>query len=213
MIMDCPRWNDGWIAHLYGELEPAEERSLAEHLAGCDACRDTLDRLARTRTLLHTAAEPSPGPSRVMVLAPSRSRPLMAFAAGVACAGALFLAGLYARPLAPAEPGPAEDTARTAAVLGALEEQARRLERLESAVREPRPAAADVRPAAAHPAALTRDDLRRSIEQLETRWQHDRARELEFLVRSISAAQARVDETQEALQVLAVRDDPRYRER
>jgi len=204
--MDCPRWNDEWIAHLYGELDPAEERSLTAHLGECPACRGEIERLGATRLLLHASSDPNPAPSRVMVLSTTRRmRPVLAFAAGVASAAALFLAGSFAGSVHREPQPPAVDTAE-ATLLDTIGEQSRRLEQLEHAVRDPRPVASD-------PALLTRDDFRQSLDQLENRWQEERARELEFLVRSISVAQARVDETQEALQVLAIRDDPRYRER
>ena len=59
--MACSSWSNDWIAHLYGELAPEQERALVDHLEGCAACRQTMDDLSASRQLLREYAPPVPG--------------------------------------------------------------------------------------------------------------------------------------------------------
>ena len=80
--MSCKHWNDEWVAHLYGEMNPAEEADLVRHLDGCASCRDTLEQLSGSRSLLRESAPLVPDAPRVVVLRPQRWRqPAFAFAA------------------------------------------------------------------------------------------------------------------------------------
>ena len=97
--MGCKQWNDEWVAHLYGELEPAEERLVTAHLDTCAECRTKFERLASSREVLAAAAPAVPVTPRVVVLRP---RPIWSnawtFAAGAACALILFGAGFISGP-------------------------------------------------------------------------------------------------------------------
>ena len=44
--MPCNEWNEQWVAKLYGELDPEEDRLLTGHLESCEECRDALDELS-----------------------------------------------------------------------------------------------------------------------------------------------------------------------
>ena len=98
-VVSCKHWKNDWVAHMYGELEPAEERELARHLVICTACRETLDGLETSRQLLQDGAPHVPAAPRVVVLQPRWSwSPIRSFAAGVACAILVFGLGLFAGP-------------------------------------------------------------------------------------------------------------------
>jgi hypothetical protein len=227
--MSCTKWNDEWIAHLYGELEPAQERALATHLEGCAACRTTLAELRASHELLQEAAPEIPATPRVVVLRP---RPIWstawAFAGGAACALLLFGLGFVAGPrwtgdergaqslpphedaMPPAgtpERGVAGDATPAASeptpeILEDLLAIAQRVARLED------------RPAEE---AFTPVQLREELDQLERRFQRERVRDLEYVIRSLTASELRtgtwMDQTQEALTLLALRQDPRFSER
>jgi hypothetical protein len=226
--MPCNNWNDDWIATLYGELEPAEQRALDEHLRECDACRRTLDELRATRELLQDEAFEVPASPRVVVLRP---RPLWttawAFAAGAACALLLFGVGFWAGPrwtraVQGAGPSPvptetarsagpdvretAGDVAPSASVRDHEMEQdllalRQRLEHLENRPSED---------------GLTPEQLRAELDRLERRFRQERVRDLEYVVRTLTASEHRVgtwmDQTQEALTLVALRQDPRFSE-
>ena len=226
--MPCKQWNDGWIGRLYGELEPAEERVLEEHLEGCAACRETLDELAASRELLREAAPEVPATPRVVVLRPRPIWPTAwAFAGGAVCALVLFTVGFFAGPrwmgtgaepieqraVVVSEPDgdPVESLAGSDAIPASSEQETalredvlalqQRLERLEE---QP------------HGETLTADQFRAALERMERRFQQERVRDLEYVVRSLSASEVRtgtwMDQTQEALTLLALRQDPRYSE-
>ncbi len=105
------------LAH-YRELPDGEQRAADAHLAGCDACRESRDRLIDTLGLVDAAppAEPPPGFERVMwarveaALPPRSAAPwwamprwLMAGAAAAAVVVAAFLAGRWSSvPATPA---------------------------------------------------------------------------------------------------------------
>ena len=216
--MACKLWKDDWVAHLYGELEPAEESVLVGHLEGCAACRETLNGLKTSRLLLQDAAPPIPATPRVVVLQPRSSwSPIRSFAAGVACAVLVFGLGLFAGPLLlddatqsdrvtssepvrNVEPETVPPTDETLQDLKndffAMNE---RLARLEGGRR------------------VTRIDLRKELDNLERRLNRERVRDLELVVQSFTAAELRtgswMDQTDNRLTMLALRQDPRFSER
>jgi hypothetical protein len=129
--------------------------------------------------------------------------------------GAGFLAGprWSARETAPASGGgasPATITALptsaepTAEIVERLALLDARLSRCESATQS----AADRPTAAAY---------REALEQFERRVNRERARDLEYVMRSLTASELRtgtwMDQTQEALTLLALKQDPRFGER
>jgi hypothetical protein len=226
--MPCKQWNDDWIARLYGELDPAEERALDEHLERCAACRETLDGLGASRELLREAAPEVPATPRVVVLRP---RPVWstawAFAAGAVCALLLFGLGFLAGP-------------RWMSTGAASGRQPAQVALTPQAERTEQPAVADVTPTRSEPdpelredlfalrerleqleaqppdAALTPDQFSAALDRLERRFQQERVRDLEYVIRSITASELRtgtwMDQTNEALTLLALRQDPRFSE-
>jgi len=226
--MPCKNWKDDWIATLYGELEPAEQKVLDGHLRDCAACRETLEELQASRNLLHELAPEVPATPRVVVLRP---RPFWTtawtFAAGAACALLLFGLGFFAGPrwtrtaegpgpaAAAAQPARAGEPTRETADADALpvstagEVEVRedlsalreRLERLENRPREE---------------TFTPEEFQTALDRLERRFRQERVADLEYVVRSLTASEQRVgtwmDETQEALTLVALRQDPRFSE-
>ena len=69
----------------------------------------------------------------------------------------------------------------------------------------------------ARPSSLTSAQFRTELERLEHRVNQERVDDLEYVVRSLSAAEQRtgtwMEQTQDALTLLALRQDPRYSER
>ena len=173
--MPCEHWKDEWVARLYDELSPDEERELAAHLERCGACRRTLDELAASRSWLEQCAPAVPPTPRVVVLRDRRPRrTAWAFAAGAAAAVVVFALGIWAAPPRQSVDGPLE-------------------------------------------ALLTRDELRDELKRVERRLDRERARDLEYLLRSMTAAEMRtgtwMDQTQEAIHFLTLSQDPRFREK
>jgi hypothetical protein len=221
--MACTRWTDEWVAQLYDELDPVAARECSAHLAACDDCRRTMDGLAATRRILHEeplpAALPAPAP-RVLVLRPRRAWTVpWALAAGAACALTAFGVGLWSAPrLGPAPAGTHPPAVE--ATVDALSREVERLRRSQSDF-EARVASLEASPASGGevvPAArLTREQLASELERVEARLAEERERDLEAVLHSLTAAERRtgtwMDETRQALQVLALRQDPRFRER
>jgi chromatin segregation and condensation protein Rec8/ScpA/Scc1 (kleisin family) len=212
--MSCKQWNDEWVAHLYDELEAEEQRRLAAHLERCADCRTTLDRLRASHQLLQEAAPADPATPRVVVLRP---RPLAsnmwAFAAGAAAALLLFAAGFWAGPRwtrPPSGPVAAQHPAQPAAETDAELQQDllamnERLARLEN------------RPGTGNAAeTASRAELQDELGRLERRVNQQRMRDLEYVVRSITASELRtgswLDQTDDALTLLALRQDPSFSE-
>jgi len=125
--MNCQTAHDKLIELVYDELSGEERRAVEAHAAGCDACREELDRLRFARSALsaHYAAEPEAGafdvaaaegrarrrPPRVIRFPGATGRWLRA-AVGVAAAAAL-VGGIWllhdrTTPPAAAESGPVE---------------------------------------------------------------------------------------------------------
>jgi anti-sigma factor RsiW len=63
--MQCTIARKGIKALLHGELNPAEQQALQEHLAGCQPCRQEAGRLSRTWGLLLALEEEAAVPSLV----------------------------------------------------------------------------------------------------------------------------------------------------
>jgi hypothetical protein len=217
--MACKQWNDAWIARLYDELSESEESELASHLERCADCRETLEALRASRELLQEAAPEVPSAPRVIVLRPRPVWPgVWSFATGGVCALVLFSLGFWAGPRwtsgAPAtlpvearvenaQPSSAdltEEPRYSAEDLLALE---RRLDALEQR------SAPDE-----EPAQLA---FQEEIEDLETRFNERRAADLEQVIRTLAASELRtgtwMDQTQDVLTLLAMRQDPRFSER
>jgi hypothetical protein len=189
--MACNSWEEGWIAHLYDELEPDEAARVEKHLVRCSECRATMDELGGARRILRDASPAVPPAPRVVVMQPPRLRhPAWAFAAGVASAGLLFVAALFAagRTATPQDSAGADLDVTTVSreemqemIETAGEEVRQRLDAMES---EPRGTEAES-------ALLTRadlegalDDFRRSTDARQKRW-------IEFVLEEIDAAERR----------------------
>jgi len=214
--MDCKHWNHDWIASLYDELAPEEEGRMRTHLAECTGCRRHLDELAGCRRILQEATPVVPASPRVVVLQPGSSwRPLWSFAAGVACAAVLFAGGWFAvggrSPIPGPVPGEAVEIAErfslaspAAAQLLALEQ---RIAQLESTGPE---TGSDV------DAVLSRVQFRHEMDRLVENIDRRRSEDLSYVLQSITATQvstgAWMDETEQALQLLALRQNPEVRD-
>jgi len=196
--MSCKSWKEAWIASLYGELEPTEERELALHLEACAVCRATLEALSATRERVRAGAPAVPAIPRLMILgaAPRRFHTL-SFAAGLACAAIVFALGAWTARPAPrqeAQTGRQEQLAENE--LASFED---RLSRLET-----RPASASVTPA----------ELAEAFTRFERRFNEERVRDLEYFTRTLTASEVRtgewLDQTSEALAMLARRQEPGF---
>lgn len=76
--MDCAAAHIALSAHLDGELTPAEEQELQEHLALCPQCRALQEELSALQKLLRQIDLPSPPPElkeRVMAHLPPQGKP------------------------------------------------------------------------------------------------------------------------------------------
>ncbi len=213
--MSCNAWKDDWVAHLYGELQADEERELVRHLKDCSACRQTMDDLAEARRLLAGApAVPDVSWARATAAPTWSWRTVGAFAAGVVCAALCFGMGLVganylgtpteALPTASIVP---PDPAEPVVSAEEIEEMRRTVEVLNarlSAVEDDDP-----------PVTLT--DIQREISAAEKRFNRERGRDLEYLMQTMTASELRTaswkDRTNEALQLIALRQDPRFSER
>lgn len=212
--MPCNEWKDQWIAQLYGELDPAEGQLAERHLAACSACRRTLEELGSSRRILRECAPAVPAAPRVVMLRPrGHWRAGWAFASGLAL-GATALVAIALLAWGPARRGadepPSPDWSRVEA----------RLQQIELLVHEieTRPAAS-VQETGRQPLEpqLTRAQFNQELERISRRFDVERARDLETFWQSLMAAQVRadtrMDRTEQALTYLALRQDPRLRER
>jgi anti-sigma factor RsiW len=55
----CKAYAVDLSAYFDGELEGAPLQAMETHLAACEGCRDTLQRLARLRSALHAMTRPT----------------------------------------------------------------------------------------------------------------------------------------------------------
>jgi hypothetical protein len=228
--MSCKSWKEDWVAHLYDELDPEEEESLQAHLGECEECTRRLDELSASRRLLREACPEVPATPSVVVLGPRRiARPLWSFAAGAACATLIFGVGLLAgyrlpgaappqrealaaaQPAAVGSPPAVQPATLTQEQMQArLEPLLQRIDTLETGLA----ACGSDRP---DDQWLTRAQFNDEIDRLERRADLKRTRDLEFLLAEITATEVRtgsyLNQTREALQMVAMRSDPRLTER
>ena len=218
--MSCKQWNDDWIAHLYGELEPSEERVLTAHLDSCAVCRETLGSLEESQQLLRAATPAVPASPRVVVLQSHRflARPVWAFAAGVAAAALLFAIGLGAGlrlggDVSPPPSGPAARTQRSPSNLAAtpagLAELAERQDRFEQQMMTLLQARSEGQPGD----ELTWPQIREELQTFNRRFEAKRLEDFQFMLGEINASELRqgnrIDLTRQALRYVALSQDPR----
>jgi hypothetical protein len=87
------------VGHLYGELKPAEQRALEQHLAACAECREELESFRATRACLTSWAPPQPDLGFQIVRsqpAPAPRRWRVSPAWGLAAAAVLVMAAAAA---------------------------------------------------------------------------------------------------------------------
>ena len=210
--MTCNRWNDDWVARLYGELEADSLRECEEHLVACEACRRTMDELGASRRLLQECDAAIPAAPRLVVLEPRGAwHGTWSFAAGAACALIAFAIGLYVAPTVAPDTGsrqaqqvdPASDSGTA---LASISTELTRLRETQHAF-EARMASLEEQPTS----------TLQQLQQLEVRFDSERKQDLEAFMLSLTAAERRngtfMDATREAIQVLALRQDPRFVER
>lgn len=218
--MSCAKWNEQWIAHLYGELEAEEATHLEGHLAGCADCRRRMELLAESSRLLREAAPVVPAVPRWAAIESRRGwQPAWAFVSGLACASVLFSLGLFAAPrlgwIPVHTPSTPSDAVDTASIRENLEQQAAQQARLSERVE-----AFETRLAARQPSAATgvsRRELDRRLDSLTESFETQRAADVRYLLGEITATEVRagtwVDETRNALRFVALNNDPRFTER
>jgi hypothetical protein len=147
---------------------------------------------------------------RLLVLR-SRSRASVgwSFFAGAAVAASVFALGFLVGQGSP------EETVRPAASIPAdAEPLSARLDGIERRLaghEQPAASESDVRAG-----SLTRAQLREELERLEQRFDRRRAEDLKYFLESMTAAELRtgtwMDHTQDALNYLALQQDPRIKE-
>jgi hypothetical protein len=210
--MACKHWKDDWVAHLYGELEVAEQSKLVEHVAGCSDCRQTLDGLAASRRMLQESAPWVPAAPRVVMVQPRRSwQPGWAFATGVACALLVFVVGVLVAPglLPKGDVVPSDSTAgllTRADLERALQRQQEQFEVRLATYEE------QVTPSSTVPASwLTRDQLDDEMTRFRNEVRYDQARDFRILLGEITATEVRtanwIDENRDVLRY-ALRNRP-----
>ncbi len=204
--MRCDAWKDDWVAHLYGELQTEEEQELLRHLQDCSACRQSMDDLAEARQRLAGApAVPVVSWARAAPAAVRSWRTVGAFAAGVAFAALCFGMGLVGATFRATPP----EALPTVSAVSAdeLDEMRRTVQVLTARLAEVED----------HDSPVTLNDIQREISDAEKRFNRERGRDLEYLMQTMTASEMRTaswkDRTNEALQLIALRQDPRFRER
>ena len=224
--MSCSHWNEEWVAHLYGELQPAEEKRLEQHLEGCASCRETLEQLDGSRRILRESAPYVPAAPRVVMLQPGRMRrPAFAFASGMACAVIVFALGVaLGYGSADRSPEPTDAALQTASnveqgwvprseLTSALQANREAMEARFARLEE----YATTRTAPVEmPPTATAAQLEAELRRLQRRIDASRARDFELLLREITASElrtgSRIVQTQNALRFVALKDDPRFTE-
>jgi len=178
--MSCTEWKDEWVAWIYGELDPAAEGVVREHLESCSTCRESMRQLESSRQMLRESASPVPVAPRVVVLEPKRfRRPTWAFAGGFLAAAALFAFGLVTSPVLL---GPPSDPGASAA----LEARLARVERQSTEL-----ATAQQSWVQTASTGVTQQELDASIDQALHRIEVGRARDFDFLLGEITAVEFR----------------------
>ena len=225
--MACKKWKDEWVAKLYDELEPRELGECDEHLAVCEDCRGTIEQLDASRRMLRECEAPLPASPRLVVLQPRRPwHSAWTFAAGAACALLAFAVGLFAAPRI-GDAVPVEQVGTIAstgqegeASVASISRELERLRQLQSGF-DQRVSRLEESPGPALQAdggnRLTRTQLDDELRRFEGRFNREREQDLEAVMRSMTASEMRngsfMDETRSAIQVLALRQDPRFHEK
>ncbi len=221
------KWQELLIGHLYGELDADEERRLREGLAASAELRAELERLREARRVLGEARPAVPSsPSRVVVFStPPLRRPLLAFAAGFACAAVLLAVGATAgwsfatrtgtatplRAVPVADSSIAEHNARPvteAELHDALSAYQGRLDRVNQENQELRQL---LEQQTGRP-VLTRDQFDSELLQFVRTLDARRASDLNYILGELADMQVRTDtrigRTQEALRYVMLSGDP-----
>lgn len=219
--MDCSRWNETWVTQIYGEIEPDEKVAADAHLAGCATCRATYATLESAHSALrdHPPVVPQ-SPGRTLLIAPRRRAPLaVGFAAGWAAAAAVFVLGWLAgaRPwnsVVPAEPSaavlgaPAPSAVAATAVQTEIDALNRRLVQLEARAQQP---------GGSSETWLTSAQLRGEMDRLTRNFERARQRDMDYVMSVLAESQLTttswLNQTQGAIEYLALRQDPRLSER
>ena len=220
--MPCNEWNEQWVAKLYAELDPEEDRLLTRHLESCEECRHALDELSQSRELLQASSPYVPASPKVVVLRPSGLRqPVWAFASGLAAALLVFAVGLgvgyNALSAAPSDELP-QLQARIVSDAEARSALEARIDALEAQlVQQASATPVEMTPPETMQAMVSQDQLDDGLRRLEERVNYDRVRDMEFLMGEMTAVEWRagkwVDETREAVQLAFLQSDPRFNER
>jgi len=211
--MPCNEWKSSLIGRLYGEIDPAEDAALDDHLAACAGCRDELTQLAGTRRALEGSLPDVPGAPRIVVLESRPAvRPWMAFAAGIACACLLGAGALVAGYRIGGTR--ATEVAASSVPTPVDPHLVDRIQAIEARLAQPRPAET----AAQGAAPLTRDDLDDTVARLEKKLTNDRAADLEYLqdyvLTQVVASEQRTGlRTREAMRYAALASNPNVSER
>lgn len=210
--MNCEAWNERLVARIYEEIDPYEDRELDRHLAECTRCREELVVLQRTRAALAESAPDVPAAPRVVVLGRTRRRfgGWTGFAAGLAAATATFALGVAAgQRFFPATSGEFEPVARgvdRAELEQILEAHRSELEARFASATPPSGDTASVDP------QVTK--LAKRIDDLASRTEAQRRRDLEFVLGRILAGEVQagnaIGQTQDAVRTLAVSNHPQY---
>ena len=219
--MPCNEWNEQWVAKLYDELDPEEDRRMTRHLESCEDCRRAIDELGRSREMLKASSPYVPASPRVVALRPSGLRqPLWAFASGLAAALLVFAVGLgvgyQALSGKPNDEVP-QLQARISSDAEARSALEARIDALEAQLIQQATSAKETAPPETLQAVVTRDQFEDGLRRLEQRVNFERARDMEFLLGEMTAVEWRagkwVDESREAVLLAFLLSDPRFNER
>lgn len=218
--MACEDRKQALVALLYGESQPEAEGELRDHLARCDGCRETLEQLSRARESLVEARPEVPlGSPRVVVLRPAPwRRPLLAFAAGLACAVVLLgvgavagarMGGVLGLQAAATGTQPQTRPVTEEELAGVLRSYSSRIDQLDRENDEVREVVLDP----TQRRVLYRDEFDREIRKLGKVLDVRRATDLDLLIGEIRAAEFRahdrIGQTQEAVRYVLLANDPR----
>jgi hypothetical protein len=219
--MACKQWNEQWIARLYDELDPEEDRLLSTHLEACNECRRTLSELEQSRQSLGAASPYVPVNRRVIVLEPGGKRQAVwHLVYSLAAALVVFVVGAWVGGNLLTTGG--QESAQLEGLLAAHAEQRvafeNRIGELEATLTAvaSRPRPAEQLPTATE-AMVTRDEYAIGLEELQHNMQRQRIRDMEFLIGEMNAVEFRaaqwVDETREGVRLVAMQNDPNLSQR
>jgi hypothetical protein len=217
--MACDSWQETLVAHLYGELDAEREQGMLAHLQSCAVCLESREQLSSTRRWLQQGAPAVPLAPRVLVLEPRRR----GWIAGALLTGALSAAvvsgfAYLALPRADGHRSLVGDEAQAAKLADVarppetdeivrvfhdrIDSLNRRIDQLEQQGPEGSPAAGGAQ------VTLTANALQQELQRVERRFQRERIRDLEYMLRAVTATENRTDnwihETREALQLIAM---------